>query len=62
MGKLWAEEACSDIDVAAGVCRLQALTRQLGAAFRPRAVAADHAHFVPLATQSGELHMVGVRV
>ena len=60
MGKLWAEEACSDMDVTAGVCRLQALTRHLGAAFRARATAAEHARSVLLATQPGEAHMLGV--
>lgn len=60
MGKLWSEEACSDMDVTAGVCRLQALTRHLGAAFRARAVATDHSRSVLLATQPGEPHMLGV--
>ncbi|MFS8084040.1 MAG: methyltransferase, partial [Acidobacteriota bacterium] len=60
MGKLWAEEACSDMDVTAGVCRLQALTRHLGAAFRARIVANDHSRSVLLATQPGEPHMLGV--
>lgn len=58
MGKLWADEACSDMDVTAGVCRLQALTRHLGAAFRARAVVADHSRSVLLATQPGEPHML----
>ena len=60
MGKLWAEEACSDIDVTAGVCRLQALTRHLGGAFRARSNASDESRSVLLATQPGEPHMLGV--
>ena len=60
MGKLWSEEACSDIDVTAGVCRLQALTRHLGAAFRARAVTTDHPRSVLIATQPGEPHMLSV--
>ena len=60
MGKLWSEEACSDMDVTAGVCRLQALTRHLGAAFRAKTSAADDARSVLLATQPGEPHMLGV--
>lgn len=60
MGKLWSEEACSDMDVTAGVCRLQALTRHLGAAFRVRTVGTDDSRSVLLATQPGEPHMLGV--
>lgn len=60
MGKLWSEEQCTDMDVTAGVCRLQALTRHLGAAFRTRTVATDDSRSVLLATQPGEPHMLGV--
>ncbi len=60
MGKLWSEEACSEMDVTAGVCRLQALTRHLGAAFRSRVSTPDDSRSVLLATQPGEPHMLGV--
>lgn len=60
MGKLWSEEACSEIDVTAGVCRLQALTRHLGSAFRPRTATTEESRSVLLATQPGEPHMLGV--
>lgn len=60
MGKLWSDEVCSEMDVTAGVCRLQALTRHLGAAFRARAGSTDQARSVLLATQPGEPHMLGV--
>ena len=61
MGKLWSEDAFSDMDVTAGVCRLQALSRHLGAAFRSRAAPADDdSRSVLIATQPGEPHMLGV--
>ncbi len=60
MGKLWSEEACSEIEVTGGVCRLQALTRHLGGAFRARAASTEDARSVLLATQPGEPHMLGV--
>jgi blue light- and temperature-responsive anti-repressor len=60
MGKLWSEEACSEIDVTAGVCRLQALTRHLGGAFRARVSSVGDSRSVLLATQPGEPHMLGV--
>ena len=60
MGKLWSEEACSDMDVTAGICRLQAITRHLGGAFRSRAATNDDSRSVLLATQPGEPHMLGV--
>lgn len=60
LGALWSEDACSEMDVTVGVCRLQALTRHLGASFRPRASKSENGRSVLVATQPGEPHMLGV--
>jgi hypothetical protein len=63
LGDLWGEDACSELDVTLGMCRLQAAARLLSADILPSLPASMasrlHQPAVLIAPEPGELHRLG---
>lgn len=59
LGELWADDACTDVDVTLGLGRLQGSLRQLELAMPVRAHSGRPLRAVLVAPQPGEVHMLG---
>jgi MerR family transcriptional regulator, light-induced transcriptional regulator len=62
LGRQWAEDRITFVDVTLGVSRLQQLLRVYGPAMDGQAAAHSHGHRILLATVPGEQHSFGLAV
>lgn len=59
LGDLWQSDECSELDVTLGLCRMQTAIRRLDLSEAAPGTQVANPHSALIATQPGELHMLG---